>query len=199
MRIDAATAREIEAAFAEAQRRTGAQLACVVAEASADYALGPALAAAALALFAPWPLLAFTSLSASRIFLVQLVLFAALLAALALTPVRVALASRARRRSAGYRAALVQFARLGLAQAPQRKGALLYVSLSERYAHIVADAGVPQEAWRGVIRELGAALAKGETGPGLTAAARAMGDLLAPVFPAVAGEEATKVKPFHML
>ena len=40
MRIDAAAAREIEAAFAAAQARTRAPLGCVVAESSADYALG---------------------------------------------------------------------------------------------------------------------------------------------------------------
>ena len=199
MRIDPAAAREIEAAFAAAQSRTSAPLFCVVAETSADYALGPSLTASALALIAPWPLIAFTTLPAARIFLIQLVLFALLLAVLAFAPVRVALASRVRRRSACYRASVVQFARFGLAHAPQRDGALLYVSLTERYARIVSEAAIPQEAWRGVIADLGAGLRKGETAAAFKSAASRMGDLLAPQFPAVPGAEKPKVRRFHML
>jgi putative membrane protein len=200
-KLDKDAAREIEAAFAAAQAKTRAPLGCVVADASADYALGPALAAAALAMFAPWPLLAFTTLSPGRIYLIQLALFAVLIGALAFAPVRAALASRQRRRSAGHRAALVQFARLGLSHAPERNGALLYVSLTERYARIVADVGVevPQEHWRAIIAEMGAALRRGEAKAALIAAAARMGDLLARDFPAIPGGYVERGKRFHML
>jgi putative membrane protein len=200
-KLDTNTAHEIEAAFAAAQARTRAPLGCVVAQASADYALGPALAAAALAMFAPWPLMAFTTLSPGRVYLAQLALFAVLIAALAFAPVRAALSSRARRRSACHRAALVQFARLGLARTPERNGALLYVSLSERYARIVADVGVetPQEQWRAAIAELGVALKAGDAKAALVAAASRMGDLLAKDYPAPPGGYAAKMKRFHML
>ncbi len=201
MRLDAAAVQEIEAAFAAAQSRTRAPLGCVVAEASADYALGPVLAAAALAMFAPWPLLAFTALSPGRVYLIQLALFAVLLAALAFAPVRAALASRERRRSACYRAALVQFSRLGLAHAPERNGVLLYVSLTERYARIVADVGlqIPQEAWRAAIADLTAALRAGDSKAALVAAARRMGELLNPHFPPTSDGRAAKAKHFHLL
>jgi putative membrane protein len=173
----------------------------VVAQASADYALGPALAAAALAMFAPWPLIAFTALPAARVFLVQLALFAALMGGLAFAPLRAALASRQRRRSACYRAAWVQFSRLGLAHAPERNGVLLYVSLSERYARIVADSGleIPQEAWRAAIAELTAALRAGDAKAALIAAAAGIGELLARRFPPGPGGPAAKSKSFHML
>jgi putative membrane protein len=200
MRIDPATAREIEAAFTAAQQRTAAPLACVVAESSADYALGPALGAAALALAAPWPLLAFTNLSAIHIFAIQLFVFALALAGLAFARVRARLASRARRRSACHRAAVVQFVLRGLDRAPERNGALLYVSLAERYARVVADTGleIPPEAWRGLIDELGQALRAGDAAALIRAASR-MGDLLAESFPAIAGAEGPKTQRFHLL
>ena len=201
MRIGAAAARDIEAAFAAAQARTGAPLACVVADCSADYALGPSLGAAALALATPWPLIVFTNLSAIHVFAIQLAVFALALAVLAFGPVRAALASRARRRSACHRAAMVQFALRGLDRAAARNGVLLYVSLTERYARVVADAGleIAPEAWRGLIDDLGAALRSGDGAAALTRAAQRMGDHLAQVFPATPGASAPIAKRFHML
>ena len=201
MRLDAATARDIEAAFAAAQARTAAPLVCVVADSSADYALGPSLGAAALALATPWPLIAFSHLSAIHVFAIQLAVFALALAALAFEPVRAALASKARRRSACHRAAVVQFALRGLDRAPARNGALLYISLTERYARVVADVGleIPQEAWRGLIDEFGAALKADGAAAALKRAAERMGALLAEVFPATAGQDAPKSQRFHTL
>jgi putative membrane protein len=201
MRIEAGAAHEIDAAFAAAQARTGAPLVCVVADNSADYALGPSLGAAALALATPWPLIAFSDLSTIHIFAIQLAVFALALAVLAFGPVRAALASRARRRSACHRAAVVQFVLRGLDRAPARNGALLYVSLTERYARVVADVGleIPQEAWRGLIDEFGAALRADGAEAALKRAAQRMGDHLAQVFPAIPGEGAVIAKRFHML
>ena len=201
MRIDAKAAREIEAAFEAAQVGAAAPLACVVADCSADYALGPSLGAAALALATPWPLIAFTDLSAIHVFAIQLAVFALALAVLAFGSVRAAFASRARKRSACHRAAVVQFALRGLDRAPARNGALLYVSLTERYARVVADTGleIPQEAWRGLIDELVAALRSGDATRGLTRAAQRMGGLLAQEFPAIPGAGAPAAKRFHIV
>jgi putative membrane protein len=201
MRIDADAARQIEAAFDAAQARTRAPLACVVAESSADYALAPALGAAVLALAAPWPLLAFAALTPAHIFLVQLLVFALGLCVVGFTSVRARLVSRARRNSACHRAAVVQFAMRGLDRGSERNGALLYVSLAERYARIVADMGshVPQEAWRELIAELCVTLRAGESQRGLQNAAERMGDLLGQDFPASPDQKAPKAQRFHML
>jgi putative membrane protein len=201
MRIDPKAAREIEAAFAAAQARTAAPLACVVADCSADYALGPSLGAAALALATPWPLIAFADLPAVHVFAAQLAVFAVALAVLAFAPVRAALASRARRRSACHRAAVVQFALRGLDRAAARNGVLLYVSLTERYARVVADTGleIPQETWRALIAQLAQGLRSGDAVAALTGAAERMGDLLAEVFPAIPGASASSAGRFHML
>lgn len=203
MRIDPGARPAIEAAFVAAQARTRAPLCCVVAESSADYALAPALGVAALALATVWPLLIFTALSPMAVFIIQLVVFALGLGLLSFTPVRAALASDARRRSASHRAAIVQFAQRGLNRAEERCGVLLYVSLAERYVRVVADVGldahVPHAVWRGLIAELGAALRAGDAKNALQSAAARMGDLLAPVYPRVAGDEAPQSQRFHML
>jgi len=195
--------REIEAAFAAAQGKTRAPLQCVLAQTSADYALLPVLAAAALALAAPWPLLWLTSLAPERVYLIQLALFALLLAGIAWTPIRVALATSAHKRSAGHRAALTQFALRGLDRAPERNGVLLYVSLGERYARIVADVGfdgkAPASQWRAAIDELAAAMKRGEREAALKSAAARLGDALAQHYPAPPGGPTPKGEGFHVV
>jgi putative membrane protein len=194
--------REVEAAFLAARAKTRAPLQCVLAESSASYALLPVLIAAGVALAAPWPLLWLTPLPPERVYLIQLALFAILLALAAWTPVRVALATSAHKRSAGHRAALTQFALRGLDRAPDRNGVLLYVSLSERYARIVADAGfdarVSQAEWRTVIDALGAAMRRGEREAGLKSAAVTLGEVLAQRFPSEAGQKPTG-EVFHIV
>ena len=199
MRIDADAAREIEAAFAAAQARTRAPLACVVAESSADYALAPALGAAVLALAAPWPLLAFAALTPAHIFLLQLLVFALGLCVVGFTSVRARLASRARRNSACYRAAVVQFAMRGLDHGAERNGALLYVSLAERYARIVADmsrraAGGLARADRRAVRDL----ARGRIAKGATERGGAHGRSVGQDFPATPERRSAKAQRFHM-
>jgi putative membrane protein len=129
--------------------------------------------------------------------------FALGLGLIASTPVRAALAPRSHRRSACYRAALVQFAQRGLDRAHERNGVLLYVSLTERYARVVADVGldahIPHAVWRGLIAELGAALRVGDASGALQSAAGRLGELLAPVYPATPGEERPQSKRFHVL
>ena len=202
MPISPQAQRDVEAAFVAALTKTSAPLECVVAESSADYALFPVMVAALAALAAPWPLLWLTTLAPERIFLLQLLLFAVLAGLIALTPVRVALATRAHRRSAGHRAALTQFALRGLDHAPQRNGVLLYVSVSERYARIVADVGyadrVSAQEWRGVIDELCAAMRRGEREAALKSAASSLSALLARHFPAEA-QVKPKADPFHVV
>jgi putative membrane protein len=195
--------REIEAAFAAARAKTRAPLQCVLAQSSADYALPPVLAAAGLALAAPWPLLWLTTLAAERIYLIQLALFLLLLAGIAFTPVRVALATAAHKRSAGHRAALTQFALRGLDRAPERNGLLLYVSLGERYARIVADVGfdgkVSSAEWRAAIDELSAAMGRGEREAALKSAAASLGAVLARHFPPAEGGAGPKGEGFHVV
>ena len=60
----------VTAAIHEAEKRTSGQIVCVLARASSDYAHIPILWASALALIAPWPMIALTPWSVQRIFLI---------------------------------------------------------------------------------------------------------------------------------
>jgi uncharacterized membrane protein len=68
---------------------------------------------------------------------------------------------RARRRMA-YRAAMDQFTSRGISRKKDRSGILIFVSLAERYARIVADeataARVPQSTWQTAVDALVAQL-----------------------------------------
>ncbi len=133
--IDPAEAARVEAAFDEAQTRTRAPLACVLAHASASWDAEFLLAACILALATPLPLLLFTEMSAHRIYVAQL-LVAILVAVLGAAPwLRRTLVPARAARSACHRAALAQFVLRGLDRS--QCGVLVYVSLAEHYIRIV--------------------------------------------------------------
>src|ERR1700688_885512 len=144
----------------------------------------PLLWSSLLALATPWPLLIFTRLPAEHIFLAQLVVCLAAMAILSLPPLRVLLIPRRVRRANAHRAALVQYSVRGI----DRAGVLIYVSLAERYARVIADEGacgvVGAAQWQGVVDALVADLGSGETARAMSNAATRCADLLAPEFPA---------------
>ena len=177
----------IEAAFEAAQARTRAPLVGVLAAASSEYAFMPLLSSGLLALATPWPLLVFTRLSAERIFLAQLVVCLVAMAVLSLTPLHVWMTPRAVRKGNAHRAALVQFSVRGLDHAAERTGVLIYVSLAERYARVIADEGacrvVSAAQWQAIIDSLVADLGGGETARAMANAAARCADLLATALP----------------
>ncbi len=99
---------------------------------------------------------------------------------------------------AGAREAIVreaaQFAfwSRGLSRTRGRTGVLLFLAVAERHAEIVADEGIlariAPEAWSGVLRDLMAALARGEAEAGLIRAVERIGAALAAEFPAAPGD-----------
>ena len=193
----------IEAAFEAAQARTRAPLVCVLAPASSDYSVPPLLWSGLIALAAPWPLLLFTHLSAERIFLIQLVVCLAAVGLLSLAAVRYRLTPARIRRGQAHRAALVQFSLRGLDRSPEHNGVLLYVSLAERYARVIADSGASREieatGWQALIDGLTADLATVGQGEALIRAASRAGDLLARSFPADGRGPARFGSRFHSL
>jgi len=203
MALSAEQSRAVEAAFAAAQARTRAPLVGVLAAASSDHALMPVLWSGLLALAAPWPLLIFTRLSAERIFLAQLAVCVVALAALSLPRVRVLLISRGARRAHAHRAALVQYSVRGIDRAPDRAGVLVYVSLAERYARVIADEEtcriVSAAQWQSVVDALVADLGGGQTARAMSNAAARCADLLAPEFPADPAVGAAPRQRFHLV
>ena len=177
----------VEAAIAAARGRTSASVHCVLAESCGDYEL-PALALATLlALVAPWPMLWFTTWSAERILLAQAAIFALALAILSVPRLRILLTPPAVRRAQAHRAALEHFVLRGVDRSPGRNGVLVFASLRERYARVIADESaakaIPRADWQKAVDALTGRLAAGEVGAGYAAAVAACADLLAAKFP----------------
>jgi putative membrane protein len=196
-------AARIEAAIREAQARSSGQIVVVLAKTSANYEIVPFIWSALLGFVTPWPLLALTDLSAERIFLIQLTVF--FFALLLLTAPRLALRLTPARlkRANAHRAALEQFALRGLAHGADRNGVLLYISLAERFARVIADEGaakvIPQRQWQTVIDQLLADMNRGAAADALIGAATRCGDLLAQHFPPRDGVARPLFHRFHLV
>ena len=187
MAIDALQKAAIEAAFSAAQQRTRAPIVCVLARASANYEFSPLLATGLLGLLTPWPLLMFTNLSAQRIFLAQLVVCFVASAILMLSPLRLLLTQRGGRRANAHRAALAQFQLRELDRIAERSGVLVYVSLAERYARVIAAESaaqaISQGQWQTFVDALVADMRERGPAEALTNAAARCADVLASPFP----------------
>lgn len=179
----------ISAAIRAGEARTSGEIVCVLAQSSTGATALPVLLAAALALALPWLLMAMTALPLQRILELQLVAFLALLIVLSLPGVRVALVPPAARRAAAHRVALEQFRSRGIARKKDRAGILIFVSLAERYARIVADDGIAarvrQTQWQQAVDALAAHMREEHIADGFIAAIDACATILAENFPAV--------------
>lgn len=178
----------ISDAIRAAEARTSGEIVCVLARTSSDSTALPVFIAAVLSLVLPWILVAFSALAVREILLLQAVAFVGLAMLLCLPPVRVALMPRAARRAAAYRAATDQFVARGIARKKDRAGILIFVSLSERYARIIADEGiaarVAQPEWQGAVDALIVHMRDGRTSEGFVAAIERCATVLATHFPA---------------
>jgi putative membrane protein len=173
----------IAAAIRSAEARTSGQIVCVLMRASSEYFYVPVLWAALLALVSPWLPIALTQWSVQRIFLIQIVVFAAAVLVLSWPPLRIALVPRAVRRARAHRAAVEQFFARGLTHTNERTGVLIFVSLAERYARIIADEGIATKVsnreWQGAVDALTAHMRDGKIGEGFIAAIERCGAVLA--------------------
>jgi putative membrane protein len=170
----------VSAAIREAERHTSGQIICVLAQSSSDYAYVLILWASVLALLVPWPLIDFTQLSVQRVFLLQLVVFILAGYIFSRIPLRLALVPRAIRRAQAHRAALEQFVVRRVTHTRNRCGILIFVSMAEHYARVIADEGIAQkvhnEEWQAAIDAL---IAHGRIAAGFVAAIERCGTILA--------------------
>jgi putative membrane protein len=187
MSISAHDRERISAAIRAAEEKTSGEIVCVLAETSSTATTMPVLLAAVGALALPWLLVTFTAMPVFRILTLQIVAFVALIAMFFWTPVRVALMPRRARRAVAHRVAMEQFRIRGLAKKPERTGILIFVSLAERYARIIADDGisarVPQSQWQAAVDALIAHMRDGRIADGFVAAIDLCGNELAKNFP----------------
>jgi putative membrane protein len=155
----------------------------VLARSSSEYQAVPVLTAALLALIVPWGFVYLTQWSVERILFAQLFVFVLATAVFALAPLGMALVPRRIKRVRAHRAAMEQFHARGLGRLESRAGVLIYVSLAERYARIVADdhlaSKVTAAEWRAAVDALTAHMKDGRTADGLVAAIARCGAVLA--------------------
>ena len=201
----------IAAAVSAAESGTSGEIRCVLAQESSDPGLSAVFWAAAWALILP-PLavaLGFrfedighklggwnwtdTSIDA-RMGLVltlyaaaQALIFGIVLVLAGMAGVRRALTPSTRLSAKVKQAAEAQFEALGLTQTRDRTGILLYVSLAERRAQVLADSGIyekaPPQVWDEVVGLLTAGLKRGAPADGFVDAVNRTGQILAACLP----------------
>ena len=178
---------KISAAITAAEARTSGEIVCVLARASSDYAYVPLIWAALAALSVPWPLIAFTQWPVQWIYAAQLAAFAILAVLLSFPSLRMPLVPRGVRRLRAHRAASEQFMIRSISRTQARTGILIFVSLAERYARIIADTGiadkVPQAVWQDAVNRLIAECRRDRMAAGFADAVELCGEVLAQHFP----------------
>lgn len=106
---------------------------------------------------------------------------------LAIMPLRMMMTPRVTKARRVRRRAILLFRTAAEARTRGRTGVLLYLSLDEHRAELVADsainAKVPPEAWGDTMQHLVAAIRDGRPGEGMAQAVHEVGALLAPHFP----------------
>jgi putative membrane protein len=205
----------IESAVRHAEAKTIGEIYCVVAEESADYHATPLAWAAGVALLAPAILLlagvevtapdlaAVGGWTAGQVedvseamvraalvgtLMLQAALFIVTLFLTAIPPIRRALTPRGMKRDRVRQRAEEQFLSKNLHATRERTGVLIYVSLAERMAELIADEGIDSQVepgvWDRAMAALVAGLKRGEPGAGFAAAVTLCGEILAQRFPA---------------
>ncbi len=183
----------ITAAIRDAEAKTDGEIFCVVARSSGGYFF-PAAFTAAVAMLIVSLAVAFVlearwlSLRLPYFVLAQMLAFACVFALLwALPALRIHLVPRGLRYRSAHDNAVKQFLARNVHVTVARTGVLVFVSLAERYAEVVADAGIDarvgQHVWDGVVRELTAHAGDDRLADGFVHAVEAVGAVLAEHFP----------------
>jgi len=212
----------IEAAVRAAEARTTGEIYCVVTEESGHYAETVIAWAAGVALMGPAVLLAagvhvtipdlFASWSASDVghaieqavrsaligaIVLQGLLFVATALIVAIHPVRRALTPKSVKRHQVHRRAAEHFAAKGLHLTTARTGVMIFISLGERMAELIADEGIADHVephvWDKAMAALTEGLKRGDPEAAFEGAIRQCGDALAAKFPAGPGDNANEL------
>jgi putative membrane protein len=177
----------VSVAIREAEKRTSGQIVCVLAHSSSEYAYVPIVWAIVLALAAPWPLIEFTQWSVQRIFLLQLVIFVLAGFVFSWMPLRLAIVPRPIQRLRAHRAALEQFVVRRVTHTGNRCGILIFVSMAEHYARVIADEGIAQKVrqaeWQAAVDTLIEHIRSGAIAAGFVAAIERCSAVLAAYAP----------------
>jgi putative membrane protein len=187
MSISQADRDRIANAIRAAEAKTTGEIVCVLAKMSSRHTTMPILLTSAAALALPWLLMTFTEMTVQRMLSLQVLTFLLLLIVLSLPRIQVLLLPRKTRRAIAHRVAMEQFVSRGIAHNKSRAGILIFVSLAERYARIVAGdeiaCRVPQSEWQAAVDQLVAHMRDGRIADGFVSAINTCGNVLSRHFP----------------
>ena len=206
--------KRINAAIAKAEESTSGEIFCVMARQASEYREVPFAWAAAAALIAPALLIpmgfspawfdwvpgfggwtAGQSTAAQATAAITLLCYAVTQAAVFMAaalvvsfgPVRRLLTPKSLKRDRAHRAAMEQFLAKGMHLTAGRTGVLIYASLGDRQAEVIADEGiyakVKPEVWEQAVARLTEGLREGRPGDGFVGAIQLCGSVLAQHFP----------------
>lgn len=174
-------------AITAAEKTTSGEILAVVAPQSDGYLYVPFLVASLVALIVPWPFIYFTWHPVQWIYLIQLLVFAGIAALLLPGYARLWFVPRSVKHMHAHRRAVEQFVVQNLHTSAGHTGVLIFVSMAERYAEIIADKSIHQKVaegtWQGIVDQLTADLANDKAADGFVAAITACGRHLAQHFP----------------
>ena len=183
----------VSAAIRTAEKSTSGEIYCVLARSSDGY-FHPAATVLSVAILivsvfvALWLETRWEQIGASTFALAQCLALAAGLGVLKAFPaLRIRLVPRRVRYAKAHANAVRQFLSRNVHTTSARTGVLIFVSLAERYAEVVADAGinekVPQSDWNRIVADLTVAASENRLTGGFEGAIAAASALLAAHFP----------------
>jgi len=191
----------IAEAIGAVERRTSGEILAVVARQSDSYLHVPFLVASLVALLVPWPFIYLTWHPMQWVFMIQLAVFILILALLLPGETRLWFVPSGIKKEAAHRRAVEQFLVQNLHTSSGRTGVLIFVSIAEHYAEIIADQGinakVPAGTWQSIVDQLTRDLADGKAADGFVTAVEACGQHLAAHFPP--GSANTNELPNHLI
>ena len=187
MQLSDADRARIADAIRKAEAQTSGEIYCVIARASSQYRLAPMAWAALSALIVPLPLIYGTNWPAAVIYVLQLLVFIGALIGLSHESVRFRLVPKRAKRDRAHAEAVRQFLAHGLQNTQRRTGVLIFVSMAERYAEILADAGIDQkvtsDVWDAAVNLLVRAVRDDRPADGFVSAIEHCAAVLAAHFP----------------
>ncbi|MBB6010877.1 putative membrane protein [Aquamicrobium lusatiense] len=197
--ISEADRERVAAAIREAEAKTDGEIYCVVARQSDGYffpaacmaMIGILLASLAVAFVSEYW---WVSIRLPHFILKQLAAVAAVLGLLWLVPaLRIHLVPWQMRHRAARDNARRQFLGRNVHRTAGRTGVLIFVSLTERYAEVIADVGIGSRVdpllWEDTIRDLTAHARQDKLADGFVQAIGSVGAILAEHFPLSPGNE----------
>ena len=195
MLLGSQDAEEIGQAITKEEQRTSGEIVAVLAAQSGSYRLLPLFLAAFISLLVPLFLLYLPQLSEGRflvwgqdrIYFIQLVVFVGLSFLLSMRPLRYWIVPQSLKNKWAHAHALEQFAAQEMHTTSGRTGVMIFVSVIEHYAEVIADKAIYEkvapEVWSEVVGELVRHIQEKKPKDGFITAIQKSGDLLAAHFP----------------